>query len=90
RHFHFGPDYIIPKPFDNRVLLKVAPAVAKAAMETGVARKPIEDLAAYAHQLEMLQSRTRGFIRTIMNRVKSSAAAKKSDMPIVYLPEGRS
>jgi len=40
--FEFGPDYIIPKPFDPRVLLHVAPAVAQAAMETGVARETID------------------------------------------------
>jgi malate dehydrogenase (oxaloacetate-decarboxylating)(NADP+) len=39
--FHFGPEYIIPKPFDPRVLLHVAPAVAQAAMDTGVARRPV-------------------------------------------------
>jgi malate dehydrogenase (oxaloacetate-decarboxylating)(NADP+) len=49
--FHFGPEYIIPKPFDPRVLLHVAPAVAQAAMETGVARHDI-DLAAYRGLLE--------------------------------------
>ncbi len=90
RHFHFGPEYLIPKPFDNRVLLKVAPAVAKAAMKTGVAQKPIEDLVAYSHQLEMLQSKTRGFVRTVINRVKAVAATKKSNLPRIYLPEGRS
>jgi malate dehydrogenase (oxaloacetate-decarboxylating)(NADP+) len=90
RQFHFGPEYLIPKPFDNRVLLKVAPAVAKAAMETGVAQKPIEDLVAYAHSLEMLQSKTRGFVRTVMTRVKAAANAKKSALPRIYLPEGRS
>lgn len=90
RQFHFGPEYLIPKPFDNRVLLKVAPAVAKAAMDTGVAQKPIADLLAYAHSLEMLQSKTRGFVRTVMNRVKTSAATKKESLPRIYLPEGRS
>jgi malate dehydrogenase (oxaloacetate-decarboxylating)(NADP+) len=49
--FDFGRRYIIPKPFDPRVLMYVAPAVAQAAMESGVARNPI-DLAAYEHQLE--------------------------------------
>jgi malate dehydrogenase (oxaloacetate-decarboxylating)(NADP+) len=49
--FDFGPDYIIPKPFDPRVLLRVAPAVAKAAMESGVARKRI-DLHDYEMRLE--------------------------------------
>lgn len=88
--FHFGPDYIIPKPFDPRVLQTVAPAVAKAAMDSGVAQKPIENLNAYAEQLEALQSRTRGFIRTIINRVKSNAKAKKRDLPLIFFPEGRS
>ena len=48
----FGPDYIIPKPFDPRVLLWEAPAVAKAACDTGVARHPIEDWDAYREHLE--------------------------------------
>ena len=51
--FDFGPDYIIPKPFDSRVLLYVAPAVAQAAMETGVARRPI-DLGEYEHRLQQM------------------------------------
>ncbi len=49
--FDFGPSYIIPKPFDPRVLFHVAPAVAKAAMESGVAREPL-DLASYRVRLE--------------------------------------
>lgn len=47
----FGPDYIIPKPLDSRLLTSVAPAVAKAAMESGVARQPITDWEAYAVEL---------------------------------------
>ncbi len=43
----FGPDYIIPKPFDPRLILHIAPAVARAAMESGVARRPIADFDAY-------------------------------------------
>ncbi len=50
----FGPEYIIPKPFDPRVLLRVAPAVALAATMSGVARKPINDIDAYRIQLERL------------------------------------
>ncbi len=50
--FSFGPNYIIPKPFDTRILTWVAPAVAKAAMETRVARKPIQDFEAYKKELE--------------------------------------
>jgi malate dehydrogenase (oxaloacetate-decarboxylating)(NADP+) len=52
-NFDFGPNYIIPKPFDSRVLLYVAPAVAKAAMDSGVARKPI-DLLEYEKRLNQM------------------------------------
>jgi malate dehydrogenase (oxaloacetate-decarboxylating)(NADP+) len=48
----FGPDYLIPKPFDPRLIAVVAPAVAKAAMETGVATRPLPDLAAYRERLQ--------------------------------------
>jgi len=48
----FGREYLIPKPFDPRLILKIAPAVAKAAMDSGVARRPIEDFEAYGLQLE--------------------------------------
>ena len=47
----FGQNYIIPKPFDPRLILKIAPAVAKAACETGVAKRPIEDWEAYEARL---------------------------------------
>ncbi|HEX8987061.1 MAG TPA: NADP-dependent malic enzyme [Rhodocyclaceae bacterium] len=47
----FGPEYLIPKPFDPRLILKVAPAVAQAAMDSGVATRPIPDMAAYRQQL---------------------------------------
>ena len=48
----FGKDYIIPKPFDKRLYVELAYAVAEKAMETGVAERPIEDMAAYRHELE--------------------------------------
>ncbi len=48
----FGPDYLIPKPFDQRLILELAPAVAKAAMDSGVATRPIADFKAYRAQLE--------------------------------------
>jgi len=54
REFTFGPEYIIPRPFDSRVLYHVAPAVAKAAMESGVAQKPIEDFDKYVEELKVL------------------------------------
>ncbi|MEW6165389.1 MAG: NADP-dependent malic enzyme [Pseudomonadota bacterium] len=50
-HLSFGRDYLIPKPFDPRLILKVAPAVAQAAMDSGVATRPIIDMAAYRQQL---------------------------------------
>jgi malate dehydrogenase (oxaloacetate-decarboxylating)(NADP+) len=48
----FGPEYLIPKPFDPRLIVKIAPAVAKAAMESGVATRPITDLSAYEQRLQ--------------------------------------
>ena len=47
----FGPEYIIPKPFDPRLIVKIAPAVAKAAMESGVATRPIADFDVYIDKL---------------------------------------
>lgn len=90
KHFHFGPDYIIPKPFDPRVLMNVAPAVAKAAMETGVAQRPIKDLNAYRDSLEALNSQSRGFIRSVINRIRATASSAKNDVPIIVFPEGTS
>ncbi|AGF46990.1 malate dehydrogenase (oxaloacetate-decarboxylating)(NADP+) [Candidatus Kinetoplastibacterium desouzaii TCC079E] len=51
QNLSFGPDYIIPKPFDPRLIVHIAPAVAKAAEESGVARRPIKDLEAYKKKL---------------------------------------
>ncbi|TDP82847.1 malate dehydrogenase (oxaloacetate-decarboxylating)(NADP+) [Aquabacterium commune] len=48
----FGPEYLIPKPFDPRLMMKIAPAVAKAAEESGVAQRPVSDFAAYAEKLQ--------------------------------------
>src|SRR5690606_29734199 len=48
----FGKEYLIPKPFDPRLIVRIAPAVAKAAMESGVATRPIDDLTAYTEQLQ--------------------------------------
>ncbi|HDK35335.1 MAG TPA: NADP-dependent malic enzyme, partial [Bacteroidetes bacterium] len=76
----FGPDYIIPKPLDPRVLLWEAPAVAKAAMETGVARIQI-DLDKYKERLTALLGRSHEIMRIILNK------AKLSPRRIVY-PEG--
>ncbi|MFZ5482399.1 MAG: NADP-dependent malic enzyme [Myxococcota bacterium] len=66
----FGPDYIIPKPFDPRVLLYVAPAVAQAAAESGVARVPIADIGAYRERLERMLERSKEILRPVMNRAR--------------------
>ncbi len=68
-HFTFGPDYIIPKPFDQRVLLWVAPAVARAAMETGVARVPV-DLNEYRERLHRAQSRSYQVMSSVFGRAR--------------------
>ncbi len=81
REFHFGPEYLIPKPFDPRVLLWVAPAVARAAMESGVARKPIPDLETYRESLEEILGKTHVIMRSIIHR------ARKETKLIVF-PEG--
>ncbi len=67
----FGREYIIPKPFDPRVLLKEAPAVARAAVETGVARKPITDWDAYTEELERKLFPGREVVRRIINKAKA-------------------
>ena len=61
----FGPEYIIPKPFDPRLILHIAPAVAKAAMATGVARRPITDFHAYEIELEKFVYRSGQLMRPV-------------------------
>ncbi|GAB1534733.1 NADP-dependent malic enzyme [Geovibrio sp. ADMFC3] len=77
----FGKDYIIPKPFDPRVLTWVAPAVAKAAMETGVAKMPIKDFGAYKDQLESRLSFAKEFTRQVIS------VARQHPKKVVF-PEG--
>jgi malate dehydrogenase (oxaloacetate-decarboxylating)(NADP+) len=76
--FAFGRDYIIPKPFDPRVLWKVAPAVAKAAIETGVARQPIEDWHAYEEELKERLGLSKEVIRVMVHK------AQKNTKSVVY------
>jgi malate dehydrogenase (oxaloacetate-decarboxylating)(NADP+) len=64
----FGPDYIIPKPFDPRLIIEVPPAVAKAAMQTGVAARPIEDFAAYRQKLTEFVFRSGLVMKPIFNQ----------------------
>jgi malate dehydrogenase (oxaloacetate-decarboxylating)(NADP+) len=68
----FGRDYLIPKPFDPRLIGRVAPAVAKAAMESGVATRPIADLAAYAARLDQFVYRSGLVMRPVFARAKQS------------------
>ena len=68
----FGPDYIIPKPFDPRLIIKVAPAVAEAAAQSGVARRPIEDLEAYRQQLMSLVYHTGQLMRPLFMQAKNA------------------
>ena len=68
----FGPDYIIPVPFDPRLIWYVPPAVAKAAMDTGVARKPIVDMDAYRHQLSARRDPIAGTLVQVYARLRRS------------------
>ena len=79
--FSFGRDYIIPKPFDPRVLWYVAPAVARAAMETGVAKQPITDWQAYREELKERLGLSKEVIRVMIHK------AQKNPRKVVY-PEG--
>ncbi|ANS44104.1 NADP-dependent oxaloacetate-decarboxylating malate dehydrogenase [Serratia inhibens] len=77
----FGPEYIIPKPFDPRLIVKIAPAVARAAMESGVATRPIEDFDAYVEKLSEFVYKTNLFMKPIF-------ALAKKEMKRVVLAEG--
>jgi malate dehydrogenase (oxaloacetate-decarboxylating)(NADP+) len=74
----FGPEYLIPKPFDPRLIVEIAPAVAKAAMESGVATRPIADFAAYREKLTQFVYHSGLLMKPIF------AAAKKDPKRVVY------
>lgn len=84
QQFRFGREYLIPKPFDRRALLWVAPAVAEAAIRTGVARKKL-DISQYRDGLEMLLGSTYTVMRGIKKRVKCSDGKPKAT---IVFPEG--
>ncbi|PTT79995.1 NADP-dependent malic enzyme [Pelomonas sp. HMWF004] len=67
----FGPEYLIPKPFDARLILRIAPAVAAAAAADGVATRPVEDLAAYRQSLERFVYQTGMFMRPVFSAAKA-------------------
>ncbi|HEV7815686.1 MAG TPA: NADP-dependent malic enzyme [Janthinobacterium sp.] len=77
----FGPDYLIPMPFDPRLLIKIAPAVAKAAVASGVATRPIQDLEAYADKLQQFVYRSGTFMKPLFQVAKATAPELKR---IVY------
>src|SRR5689334_3088175 len=74
----FGPDYLIPRPFDPRLIVKIAPAVAKAAMESGVATRPIEDFDAYRLRLQSFVYHSGLLMKPVFS------AAKQAPKRIVY------
>jgi malate dehydrogenase (oxaloacetate-decarboxylating)(NADP+) len=74
----FGRDYIIPKPFDPRLILHIAPAVARAAMESGVARRPIKDFDAYERELEKFVYRSGQLMRPVFE------IARRAPKRVVY------
>ena len=78
----FGDSYIIPKPFDPRVLLWVAPAVAQAAAESGVAREPITHLESYREWLHTLVERSRGLMHPLIRRARANAPRR------IVFPDG--
>jgi len=74
QELRFGPDYIIPKPFDARLILRIAPAVARAAAESGVATRPIADLDAYRQQLSRYVYQTGMVMRPVFAAAKAACA----------------
>ena len=78
----FGPQYLIPRPFDPRLILSIAPAVAKAAMDSGVATRPIADFDAYREQLKRFVYHSGGFMKPIF------AAAKQTESRRIVYAEG--
>lgn len=68
----YGPEYVIPKPFDPRLITVIPVAVAKAAMESGVARRPIEDLDAYREKLDTMMNRQGFIMKPILDRARAN------------------
>jgi malate dehydrogenase (oxaloacetate-decarboxylating)(NADP+) len=68
--FRFGPKYLLPKPFDRRLMSRIAVSVARAAIDSGVARRPIQDLIAYRRKLQDYRFRTSALMRPIFDLVR--------------------
>lgn len=82
--FKFGRNYLIPKPFDPRVLTRVTPAVAHAAMESGVARIAIDDLGAYARSLEGRMGNSAGFMKSLRDRLSTLVTKRGRKIKMVF------
>ena len=82
KELKFGPDYIIPTPFDVRLILRIAPAVAKAAADSGVALRPIADLEAYRQQLTRFVYQTGMVMRPVFAAAR--AASSRNPARVVY------
>src|SRR5262249_119519 len=67
----FGPDYLIPKPFDPRLVSEIAPAVAKAAMDSGVATRPIADLEGYQEKLSQFVYRSAFVMKPVFDQART-------------------
>jgi malate dehydrogenase (oxaloacetate-decarboxylating) (NADP(+))., phosphate acetyltransferase len=77
KELNFGPDYIIPTPFDPRLILRIAPAVAEAAVRSGVATRPITDIAAYRASLERYIYQSGMLMRPVISAAQAVPAAQK-------------
>lgn len=73
----FGPEYLIPKPFDPRLMIKIAPAVAKAAQDGGIATRPIQDMQAYSDKLQQFVYHSGTFMKPIFQIAKKTPAELK-------------
>jgi malate dehydrogenase (oxaloacetate-decarboxylating)(NADP+) len=73
----FGPEYLIPKPFDPRLMIKLAPAIARAAEESGVALRPVEDIPAYVERLQQLVYHSGSFMKPVFQIAKKAPAHHK-------------
>ncbi|MGH8833229.1 MAG: NADP-dependent malic enzyme, partial [Polaromonas sp.] len=76
KELSFGPDYLIPTPFDSRLILRIAPAVAKAAAESGVATRPIADLDAYRQTLTRFVYQTGMIMRPVFEAAKAATVKR--------------
>ncbi|CAG7855799.1 partial malate dehydrogenase (oxaloacetate-decarboxylating)(NADP+), partial [biofilm metagenome] len=77
RNLAFGSEYLIPKPFDPRLMLKIAPAIARAAAESGVAMRPIADMPAYIDRLQQLVYHSGTFMKPVFQVARNTPAGNK-------------